>query len=59
MARQARLRPAQPHADPIRAHRAEAAHEILRQAGISNVSIVERDELLGDHYDPKHKRKAA
>jgi Zn-dependent membrane protease YugP len=35
---------------------AEAAHEILRQAGITNVSIVEHEELLGDHYDPKHKR---
>lgn len=35
---------------------AEAAHEILRQAGISNVEIVEHAELLGDHYDPKRKR---
>lgn len=35
---------------------AEAAGEILRQAGISNVSIYEHDELLGDHYDPRHKR---
>ena len=35
---------------------AEAAQEILRQAGITNVSIVEHEELLGDHYDPKHKR---
>ncbi|MBE0541886.1 MAG: zinc metallopeptidase [Verrucomicrobia bacterium] len=35
---------------------AEAAHEILRQAGITNVTIVEHEELLGDHYDPKHKR---
>jgi len=35
---------------------AEAAHEILRQAGIANVSIVEHEELLGDHYDPKRKR---
>lgn len=35
---------------------AEAAHEILRQAGIANVTIVEHEELLGDHYDPKHKR---
>lgn len=35
---------------------AEAAHEILRQAGITNVSIVEHEELLGDHYDPRHKR---
>ena len=35
---------------------AEAAQAILRQAGITSVSIVEHDELLGDHYDPKHKR---
>ncbi len=35
---------------------AEAAHAILRQAGITNVTIVEHEELLGDHYDPKHKR---
>jgi len=35
---------------------AEAAHEILRQAGITAVSITEHEELLGDHYDPKHKR---
>ena len=35
---------------------AEAAHAILRQAGITNVTIVEHDELLGDHYDPKRKR---
>ena len=35
---------------------AEAAHAILRQAGITNVSIVEHEELLGDHYDPKRKR---
>lgn len=35
---------------------AEVAQEILRQAGIVNVSIVEHDELLGDHYDPARKR---
>jgi Zn-dependent membrane protease YugP len=35
---------------------AEAAHAILRQAGITNVSIVEQEELLGDHYDPKRKQ---
>ena len=35
---------------------AEAAHEILRQAGITNVTIVEHEELLGDHYDPRQKR---
>ena len=32
------------------------AHEILRQAGITNVGIVEHEELLGDHYDPRRKR---
>ena len=35
---------------------AEAAHAILRQAGITNVTIIEHEELLGDHYDPRHKR---
>ena len=35
---------------------AEAAHAILRQAGITNVTIIEHEELLGDHYDPKRKR---
>lgn len=35
---------------------AEAAHAILRQAGITNVTVVEREELLGDHYDPRHRR---
>jgi len=35
---------------------AEAAQAILRQAGITNVSIYEHEELLGDHYDPKHRR---
>ena len=35
---------------------AQAAQAILRQAGITNVSIVEHEELLGDHYDPRHKR---
>ena len=35
---------------------AQAAQEILRQAGISKVSIVEHEELLGDHYDPLRKR---
>lgn len=34
----------------------EAAHEILRQAGITDVSIIEHEELLGDHYDPRRKR---
>lgn len=35
---------------------AEAAQEILRGAGIRDVEIVEHDEMLGDHYDPRHKR---
>ena len=35
---------------------AEAAQAILREAGITNVSIYEHEELLGDHYDPKHRR---
>lgn len=35
---------------------AEAAHEILHQAGITNVGIVEHEELLGDHYDSRRKR---
>ncbi len=35
---------------------AEAAHEILRLSGITDVDIVEHEELLGDHYDPRHKR---
>jgi uncharacterized protein len=35
---------------------AEVAQEILRQAGITNVAVVEHEELLGDHYDPRHKR---
>ena len=35
---------------------AQAARNILRQAGITNVDIVEHEELLGDHYDPMRKR---
>lgn len=35
---------------------AQAAQEILRQAGITNVSMVEHEELLGDHYDPRRRR---
>lgn len=35
---------------------AEAAEHILRAAGVHDVQIVEHDELLGDHYDPLHKR---
>ncbi|MBI4626075.1 MAG: zinc metallopeptidase [Verrucomicrobia bacterium] len=35
---------------------AEAAHAILREAGIAEVTILEHEEILGDHYDPRHKR---
>jgi hypothetical protein len=35
---------------------AEAAQEILSQAGIHNVETVAADGLLADHYDPLHKR---
>jgi len=35
---------------------AEVAHEILRGAGIRDVAIIEHNEMLGDHYDPIHKR---
>jgi len=35
---------------------AEVAAQILERAGIYDVEIVEHDELLGDHYDPLHKR---
>src|SRR3984893_377927 len=35
---------------------AETAATILRQEGIYDVQIVEHDEMLGDHYDPTHKR---
>jgi uncharacterized protein len=35
---------------------AEVAHRLLRQAGITDVSIHEHPKLLGDHYDPLHKR---
>jgi len=35
---------------------AEVAERILHQAGITNVDIMEHEELLGDHYDPLHKR---
>lgn len=35
---------------------AEVARAILRGAGIADVSIHEHEELLGDHYDPIHKR---
>jgi len=35
---------------------AEAAQEIMRQAGIHDVEIIAADGLLADHYDPLHKR---
>jgi len=35
---------------------AEVARQLLRTAGISDVSIYEHEELLGDHYDPMRKR---
>jgi uncharacterized protein len=35
---------------------AEVAAAILDRAGIHDVEIVEHDEMLGDHYDPMHKR---
>jgi Zn-dependent membrane protease YugP len=35
---------------------AQAAATILQREGIYNVEIVEHDGMLGDHYDPAHKR---
>ena len=35
---------------------AEVARRILRQEAIHDVTIVEHEEALGDHYDPAHKR---
>lgn len=35
---------------------AEVAAAILQRAGITDVSIEEMNEMLGDHYDPIHKR---
>jgi Zn-dependent membrane protease YugP len=35
---------------------AEAAARILDKAGIHDVEIVPHNEMLGDHYDPIHKR---
>lgn len=35
---------------------AEVAAAILDRAGIHDVEIVSHDEMLGDHYDPMHKR---
>lgn len=39
-----------------RASGAEVAAAILQRAGIRDVEIVAHDEMLGDHYDPTHKR---
>jgi hypothetical protein len=35
---------------------AEAAALILKRAGIHDVDITHHDQMLGDHYDPLHKR---
>src|SRR5512147_3066808 len=35
---------------------AEVAAEILRRKGIYDVEITEGEGMLGDHYDPLHKR---
>ena len=35
---------------------AEIAREILAAAGIQDVEVAEIDGMLGDHYDPSHKR---
>ncbi len=35
---------------------AEAAAQMLSKAGIHDVEIVAHNEMLGDHYDPTHKR---
>jgi uncharacterized protein len=35
---------------------AQAAHAILRNAGIHDVEITEQGGMLSDHYDPRHKR---
>ena len=35
---------------------AEVAARILERAGITDVEIAEHEEMLGDHYDPTHKR---
>ena len=39
-----------------RASGAQVASAILQRAGIHDVEIVAADGLLGDHYDPLHKR---
>jgi uncharacterized protein len=35
---------------------AEAAREVLAAAQIKDVEVVEINDMLGDHYDPTHKR---
>lgn len=35
---------------------AQAAREILHAANIRDVDVVEINDMLGDHYDPTHKR---
>ena len=35
---------------------AQAAREILEAANIRDVEVVEINDMLGDHYDPMHKR---
>ncbi len=35
---------------------AQAAREILTAANINDVEVVEINDMLGDHYDPGHKR---
>src|SRR5688572_9385364 len=35
---------------------AQVAAAILQRAGINDVDIVAQEGLLGDHYDPTHKR---
>ncbi len=35
---------------------AQAAREILNAANIHDVDVVEINDMLGDHYDPMHKR---
>lgn len=35
---------------------AEVAYRILREAGIHDVEIIAQEGMLGDHYDPLHKR---
>lgn len=37
---------------------AQAASQILRQAGIHDVEVVPYEGMLSDHYDPVHKRLA-